>query len=260
VIARDPTSFLEMLAQAPFMAWRTSGAGKLEWANEAYLAALDSKSLDQAINRNLSLDHTAVDHARSVIESGEQREDVRKVALGGELRSLRILMLPVAGGAAGMAFDVTDADAAREQLSRQSKAHDETLNHLAEGVAVFDASKRLVFHNRAFEEMWGLEPVFLAERPTHAQWLDHLVSAALLRGEIPAAAMPGMFLTPAQELALWQAAIRADIDSNADSSVEDGGESAGAVAGATSIPSEADAEASIYLRFEIIILNASSAS
>jgi signal transduction histidine kinase len=200
VIARDPTSFLEMLAQAPFMAWRTSGAGKLEWANEAYLAALDSKSLDQAINRNLSLDHTAVDHARSVIESGEQREDVRKVALGGELRSLRILMLPVAGGAAGMAFDVTDADAAREQLSRQSKAHDETLNHLAEGVAVFDASKRLVFHNRAFEEMWGLEPVFLAERPTHAQWLDHLKE----RRRLPAHANYAEWR--AGELALYQEA------------------------------------------------------
>ena len=52
---------------------------------------------------------------------------------------------------------------------------------------------------------------------TPAQWLDHLVSAALLRGEIPAAAMPGMFLTRAQELALWQEAIREESESGGDS-------------------------------------------
>jgi signal transduction histidine kinase len=48
------------------------------------------------------------------------------------------------------------------------------LNHLAEGVAVFGADKRLVFHNNAFEALWGLEPSFLADRPSHAAWLDHL--------------------------------------------------------------------------------------
>lgn len=45
---------------------------------------------------------------------------------------------------------------------------------------------------------------------TPAQWLDHLVSSALLRGEIPAAAMPGTFLTRPQELCLWQQAVTAD--------------------------------------------------
>ncbi len=59
VIARDPAAFLEILNQAPFPAWRMSGAGKLEWANGAYLEALESKSLDQAIARNLLLDQAA---------------------------------------------------------------------------------------------------------------------------------------------------------------------------------------------------------
>lgn len=45
---------------------------------------------------------------------------------------------------------------------------------------------------------------------TPAQWLDYLCSAALLRGEIPAQAVPGMFLTRPQELALWQRVIAED--------------------------------------------------
>lgn len=42
---------------------------------------------------------------------------------------------------------------------------------------------------------------------TPAQWLDHLTSAALLRGEIPPASVPGAFLTWPQERALWEQAV-----------------------------------------------------
>ena len=45
---------------------------------------------------------------------------------------------------------------------------------------------------------------------TPAQWLDHLTSAALLRGEIPAASMAGTFLSWPQERSLWEQAITKD--------------------------------------------------
>ena len=174
VIARDPAAFLEMLNQAPFMAWRVSGALKLEWANPLYLSALEAKALDQAIARNLQFDQAAIEMARKAIESGEPLEETRVAVVGGQLRTLRMRMSPVAGGAAGVAIDVTEAEQAREQLLRQQRAHDETLNSLGEGVAVFDANRRLVFYNRAFEDVWGLDPAFLRDRPSHAAWLDYL--------------------------------------------------------------------------------------
>ncbi len=174
VIARDPAAFLEILNQAPFMAWRVSGALKLEWANPQYLNALEAKALDHAITRNLQLDQAATDMAQKAIESGDIVVETRSAVVGGQLRTLNIQMSPVAGGAAGVAIDVTEAELAREQLAKQQRAHDETLNCLAEGVVVFDAQKRLVFYNRAFEEAWGLDPAFLQDRPSHAAWLDYL--------------------------------------------------------------------------------------
>ena len=45
---------------------------------------------------------------------------------------------------------------------------------------------------------------------TPAQWLDHITSGALLRGEIPPAGVPGAFLTRAQERSLWEQAIAVD--------------------------------------------------
>ena len=118
VIARDPAAFLEMWTQAPFMAWRVNGALKLEWANPDYLNALEAKSLEQAIARNLQLDQAAADLARKAIESGEAVEETRSAVVGGQLRTLRLRMSPVAGGAAGMAIDVTEVEASRELLSR----------------------------------------------------------------------------------------------------------------------------------------------
>src|SRR5204863_7467005 len=62
----------------------------------------------------------------------------------------------------------------RDLLQRNVKAHDETLNHIADAVAVFSQGKKLIFHNTAFAELWGLEPAWLAERPTHGEVLDRL--------------------------------------------------------------------------------------
>ncbi len=45
---------------------------------------------------------------------------------------------------------------------------------------------------------------------TLAQWLDHLTSAALLRGEIPTAYLPGRFLTRPQAHGLWEQAVARD--------------------------------------------------
>lgn len=58
---------------------------------------------------------------------------------------------------------------------------------------------------RAGRSLW--QPL---QGATLTQWLDHTLSAALLAGEIPAQAMPGRFLTPAQERLLWEAALLED--------------------------------------------------
>ena len=183
---------------APFMAWRVNGALKLEWANPDYLTALEAKSLDQAIQRNLQLDQGAVDLARKAIDTGEAQEETRSAVIAGQLRTMRIRVSPVAGGAAGVALDVTDAEASRDLLAKQQRAHDETLDHLAEGIAVFDAGKKLVFHNRAFEQMWNLDAGFLQDRPAHAAWLDYLKE----KRKLPAHANYAEWR--ARELALYQ--------------------------------------------------------
>lgn len=173
-VARDPMAFLEMLGKAPFPAWRMSGAGKLQWVNKAYLAAVGAANLDQVLDRQIMLDQHVTTQASKTIQTGAETDDTRHIVMAGERRALRVKMFPLSGGMGGMAFDITDQEAARENLDKHVKAHDETLNHVADGVAIFGPDRKLIFHNRAFEQLWSLDPGYLMEKPDHGSMLDRL--------------------------------------------------------------------------------------
>ena len=174
VIARDPTAFLDMLGKAPFPAWRVSGVGKLQWANPAYVKTVEASDLDRVLDRQIMLDTQAVEQVKRTISEGDDIDETRSVTVAGEVRSMRILTFPLSGGAGAMAFDVTAQEEARTELGRHVKAHDETLNHVADAVAIFGADRRLSFYNKAFREMWELEESFLLELPKHGDLLNRL--------------------------------------------------------------------------------------
>src|SRR5690606_27281584 len=70
-----------------------------------------------------------------------------------------------ATGSAGIAVNVSDVEAVREELARTLKSHAETLDHLATPVAIFDGDQRLQFYNQAFQTMWEVDTAFLEGKP-----------------------------------------------------------------------------------------------
>ncbi len=174
VIARDPTAFLDMLGKAPFPAWRVSGMGKLQWVNPSYIEAVDGVNLDRVLDRQIMLDQASADQARKTISEGADIDETRHMVVNGERRAMRVLTFPLSGGAGAMAFDVTAQENAREELNRHVRAHDETLNHVADAVAIFGADRKLTYYNKAFRDMWDLDESFLLDRPNHGQLLDRL--------------------------------------------------------------------------------------
>ncbi len=173
-VARDPMAFLEMLGKAPFPAWRMSGAGKLQWVNRAYLKAVGAPTVDHVLDRQIMLDQHVTSQAQRTISTNNETDDTRHVVVDGERRAMKVKMFPLSGGLGGMAFDITELESARETLEKNSKAHDDTLNHVADGVAIFGADRKLIFNNRAFQEMWGLDPSYLLDKPDHGSLLDRL--------------------------------------------------------------------------------------
>ncbi|MBW8816109.1 MAG: PAS-domain containing protein [Caulobacterales bacterium] len=156
-------------------AWISAADGSPVWVNAAWLKAVDAASLDEAAQRGAAFDRGADALASEAANLGQRREALRWLSLDGRRRAFQITAQPLEGGGVGVwTDDLTELEEAREDTKRNVEAHDETLNRLDDAVVIFDRAKRLSFHNTAFAELWGLEPAWLTERPTHGEVLDRL--------------------------------------------------------------------------------------
>jgi signal transduction histidine kinase len=81
-------------------------------------------------------------------------------------RTLRVgTTLNPDGGVTYLFHDVTERLDLERRFEELIRVQGETLDNLAEGVAVFASDGRLRLHNAAFARMWKLTPPVLAERP-----------------------------------------------------------------------------------------------
>jgi signal transduction histidine kinase len=81
-------------------------------------------------------------------------------------RTLRVVTTPnPEGGVTYLFDDVTERLDLERRFDALIRVQGETLDNLAEAVAVFASDGRLKLHNPAFSKMWKLAPETLAERP-----------------------------------------------------------------------------------------------
>jgi len=81
-------------------------------------------------------------------------------------RTLRVVTTPNPdGGVTYLFHDVTERLDLERRFEEMIRFQGETLDNLAEGVAVFASDGRIRLHNPAFARMWRLSPQLLAERP-----------------------------------------------------------------------------------------------
>jgi signal transduction histidine kinase len=180
MVSQDPLAFLDMLGRAPIPAWRMHATGKLEWANAAYIDAVEGGALDEVLDKQVALDPGLAEQTAEAARTGAPVTQTRAVVIEGKRRAMALTVFPVSGATAGFALDVTDGEEAKAALSRFRRAHDDTLNHMAEAVIVFDRGKRLNFHNTAFSSLFALDEAYLAERPGHSELLDRMREKRLL--------------------------------------------------------------------------------
>ena len=81
-------------------------------------------------------------------------------------RTIRVVTTPnPQGGVTYLFEDVTERLDMVRRYDALIRVQGETLDNLAEAVAVFGSDGRLRLHNPAFVDMWRLEPLALADRP-----------------------------------------------------------------------------------------------
>jgi signal transduction histidine kinase len=162
-----------VLDAAPLPVWLRGAEGKLLWVNQSYAAAVDGSDPDAVVAQGTeiagraAMDCTAASSATSCLGRIH-------AVVSGSMRTLDVFEVPVSGGSAGFAIDMTVLEKAEKELDRHIKAHTSTLNKLDTAIAIFGPDQRLKFHNAAYAELWPLDPEWLDSQPPDAEILDRL--------------------------------------------------------------------------------------
>ncbi len=165
--------------------WRRDAGGKLAWVNHAYCDAVESQTPEKAVEEGREFLGTIAREKIKVLATPTSPfHDRVSTVVAGNRTVFDVVDVVVPAGSAGMAVDVSEAEAVREELKRTLKSHAETLDHLATPVAIFDGERRLQFYNQAFVQLWDLSHPFLESRPDNSELLDRLRSNGKLPEEL----------------------------------------------------------------------------
>ena len=170
---RDAELFRALAEAMPSPVWLRNADGRIEWANQSYLRTVGGRD-DQAGRSPELLEARQQRVVETVLKSGRIYRDHVNVVLAGERRAFEIVSVPFASSSLTVASDVGALDAAKGELSRHREAHDRTLDRVSTAVAIFGADQRLGFFNRAYADLWRLDPAWLQTHPSDSEILDRL--------------------------------------------------------------------------------------
>ncbi len=164
-----------MLEALPVPVWLRDKDLRLCWANNAFAEAVGAPTNDQAIKSNCVLDRSERDLALSARDAAAPIESQRYAVVQGVRRALSLWSQPLADGTvAGAAYAFADVADADSRMRSRADAYAHALNGLPVAVAIFDPERKLIFSNRSYARLWGLEKDWLERGPSAGEILDRL--------------------------------------------------------------------------------------
>ncbi|MDJ0612036.1 MAG: ATP-binding protein [Rhizobiaceae bacterium] len=170
-----------LLRKLPMPFWIRSEEGKLSWVNSAYTDAVDGETPKDVVQKNLDLfDPGLRDRIHEADADGNLFHEEVPATVAGDRKRLEVFGMRSEAGTAGIAIDKSDLEQTRRMLEETNDSHARMLDQLATAVAIFDKSKKLVFFNSGFQQLWQLDSAFLDSSPSNAEVLDAMRDGKLL--------------------------------------------------------------------------------
>ncbi|MEL7215374.1 MAG: PAS-domain containing protein [Pseudomonadota bacterium] len=146
--------------------WRLDADGTLSWTNAGE---------DLARSREVAMLISHAREQRDLIVNGDPIRVSLPLTPGGPLRWFEIAMVDDGqGGTLVRARAIDEMVQTEQALSRFLETLTETFAHLPIGLAIFDRNRALGLFNPALCEHLGLDPVWLAARPSLRAFLERL--------------------------------------------------------------------------------------
>ncbi|WP_300974745.1 PAS domain-containing sensor histidine kinase [Sphingomonas sp. LHG3406-1] len=173
------SSLTQLIEAAPFPMWVRDGDLKLALVNRAFVSAVEAADAGEVVARGIELVEDSADlpsaGAALALEQKQPVERIRPVTIGGERRMLRLVEVPLPGGAvAGYAVDIQELEDARYELERYALSQRELSDRMTAGAVQFDPDRTLSFYNRPFAILSGLEHEWLDEGPEFDRLLERM--------------------------------------------------------------------------------------
>lgn len=180
-LGRERDSYRRLINAAPFAVWRRNTAGEMIWHNTRLDEILGPDAPTDEIASRTDPDRPQLLVARAREETTLAGEE-RRFVVDGQRHIFRVLESPLLGDdeSAGFAIDVSEIDELRRESRRQAQANNAVLERIGTAVAIYDRNKRLIFANRAFKTLWGVDDAFVAGKPTLGEMMDRLHESRML--------------------------------------------------------------------------------
>jgi signal transduction histidine kinase len=180
-LRREVEAGRAVLDNLPSPVWMKAPDGRITWVNRAYRTAVDAGSSLEVQQRQIEL---LEQRQRQVVErslaSGQAYRQRLQIVVAGDKKAHELVVLPIGGGQAAVALDVTAVEHAQGELDRQSAAFERTLDKVATAVALFAPDRRLTYFNEAYQKLWQLDAAWLGSQPGEGAILDRLREAGSL--------------------------------------------------------------------------------
>ena len=164
-----------LLDAIPMPVWLRGQDGTIQWANAAYIAAVEAKTLAEVKEKQSELLEQS--HRKAVVNGLARSLSFRRrlpLIIDGERRAHDVIVAASERSTAAIAVDVAALEKAESEINRQISTYDRTLDRIRTGAAVFDKDQRLTFFNEAFRKQFGLEADWLEGKPSNGEILDRL--------------------------------------------------------------------------------------
>ena len=178
--SRAVTPHARLLDIVPVPVWLRDADLSLTYVNRQHAETAGMPNVSTALATQLELGAGQLGTngkalARRALRTGHEQTESISLVVNGCRRLFQVVERPTEdGGIAGTAMDLTDVDDAHSELASHMNAHQEVLEQLRAGIAVFDGERRLRFVNRAYATMWGLDYGWLSQGPRLNDILEKL--------------------------------------------------------------------------------------
>jgi PAS domain-containing protein len=161
--------------------WKADAAGRVAWANRAYLELAEDLGDDAAGPSGAWRPEPVFPGPTGVLtEDGSEQRRLSLPRPQGTPRWFDVTSVRRGTATVHFAIDAGAAVAAEQDRKAFVQTLTKTFAQLQTGLAVFDRDRRLVLFNPAFLELTGLPAAFLSARPAIQSVLDRLRDTNML--------------------------------------------------------------------------------